>query len=106
MLPAPIKIEDHPPSRTWVEFYEVQSESRPGVAYVVAKKNDGTWGCDCPAWIFHRGQKGNCKHIRHVLQYIQVGEVLSIFKPPAAQRIITKEKLQKALSRFSLVEVD
>jgi hypothetical protein len=41
MLPA-IKITDHNSSGNWVEFYEVQSESWPGVAYVVARSRKGT----------------------------------------------------------------
>jgi hypothetical protein len=40
MFPA-IKIADHNSNGNWVEFYEVQSESRPGVAYGVAKFRKG-----------------------------------------------------------------
>ncbi len=60
MLPA-IKIMDHNSNGNWIEFYEVQSENRPGVAYVVAKSCKGIWGCSCPAWIYQRGQHGDCK---------------------------------------------
>jgi hypothetical protein len=68
---AAIRITDHNRNGNWVEFYEVQSESRVGVAYVVAKSRKGTWGCSCPAWIYKRGKHGDCKHIRHVLSQIE-----------------------------------
>ena len=29
----------------------------------VCKLEDGTYTCNCPAWIFHKGQKVDCKHI-------------------------------------------
>jgi len=100
MLPA-IKITDHNSSENWVEFYEVQSESRPGVAYVVAKSRKGTWMCSCPAWIYQHGQHGDCKHIRHVISQID----RNVQPAPYVKSILTPEKVQKILSRFSLVEV-
>jgi len=100
MLPA-IKITDHNSNGNWVEFYEVQSENRSGVAYVVAKSCKGTWGCSCPAWIYQRGQHGDCKHIRHVLNQI----ARNIQPAPYLKSILTPEKIQKIVSRFSLVEV-
>lgn len=29
----------------------------------VAEWNDGHFSCNCPAWIYHRGSKIDCKHI-------------------------------------------
>ena len=100
MLPA-IKITDHNSNVNWVEFYEVQSERRPGVAYVVAKSRKGTWECSCPAWIYQRGQHGDCKHIRHLLNQID----RNVQPANYLKSILTPEKIQKIVSRFSLIEV-
>ena len=48
---------------TWVNRWEVPSQSNPDSAYVVGQKEDGTWGCACPAWTRHTPRK-DCKHIR------------------------------------------
>ncbi len=47
----------------WIKRWTVASESGPGV-YIVALDKDGTYGCSCPVWKFHRKQ---CKHIQEVL---------------------------------------
>lgn len=39
-------------------FYDIPSESTPGVVYKVIHKADGTWSCSCPDGIF----RGRCKH--------------------------------------------
>jgi len=31
--------------------------------WVVQKYDDGSYSCNCPSWIFHKGQKVDCKHI-------------------------------------------
>lgn len=36
--------------------------------YKITEYDDGSWACSCPAWIFHRGQKVNCKHIIQIQQ--------------------------------------
>ena len=38
-----------------------------GKVWVVQKYNDNSYSCNCPAWIFHKGQKVNCKHIQEVI---------------------------------------
>ena len=32
-------------------------------AYTVSLRTDGTWECSCPAWIYQRKNRGDCKHI-------------------------------------------
>jgi hypothetical protein len=34
----------------------------PNNKWVISKYDD-SYSCNCPAWIFHRGQKVDCKHI-------------------------------------------
>lgn len=50
----------------WVERYEVISPSS-GALYIVARKADGTYGCSCPHWKFHKAPKPTCKHIQAML---------------------------------------
>lgn len=49
----------------WVQKWDVQSESNPQKFYTVSRSEDGSFGCSCPAWIFH---KRTCKHIRGVAE--------------------------------------
>ena len=35
--------------------------------YVITEYDDNSFSCNCPAWIFHRGQRINCKHINHLI---------------------------------------
>jgi hypothetical protein len=52
-----------PATKQWVERHEVHSSDLER-CYIVARKQDGTWGCSCPQWKFRRQQ---CKHIEEVL---------------------------------------
>lgn len=47
----------------WIYRWTAQSRTTAGKQYVVALKRDGTFGCDCPAWKFHKAPKPDCKHI-------------------------------------------
>lgn len=47
----------------WTLLAQFRSESNPYKFYRVAKKDDGTLGCDCPAWKFQKGDKKPCKHL-------------------------------------------
>ncbi len=38
-----------------------------GKPYRVSQKLDSTWACSCPRWIFKKGVKTNCKHIKWIL---------------------------------------
>jgi len=85
----------------WKDLYKVSSNSRPGVSYVVARSDSGTWGCSCPAWTFHTPRL-DCKHITQVRRQLNTAAPLRAI--PAAE-VAADEKLQKALSRFALVEL-
>lgn len=41
----------------------IRSFSDPSKSYIVTQKEDGTWQCSCPVWIYRRKI---CKHIRAV----------------------------------------
>ena len=49
-----------------VERHIIDSTSS-SKTWVVVKYDDGSWACSCPKWIFTRGQKENCKHIKELL---------------------------------------
>lgn len=51
----------------WVDKWTVQSESDSSKYYTVSRAEDGSFGCSCPSWIFH---KRTCKHIQGVAQTI------------------------------------
>ena len=34
--------------------------------YKVIKYDDGSYSCNCPSWIFKRGEVRGCKHIEEV----------------------------------------
>lgn len=42
---------------------EVPSFSNPNKTYIVVEKEDGSWQCSCPVWIYRRKI---CKHIKMV----------------------------------------
>ena len=45
--------------------FNVPSNSSSRV-YVVSQYDDGSWACSCPAWIFKKGQRVDCKHIYEI----------------------------------------
>ena len=50
--------------REVISKFNIQGSSK---VWVVQKYNDNSYSCNCPAWIFHKGQKVNCKHIQEVI---------------------------------------
>lgn len=50
-------------SNVWPDRWEVQSLTDPDKTYIAARKQDGTMGCSCPSWKFHKAPKINCKHL-------------------------------------------
>lgn len=42
---------------------KVQVVGSTGRIYTVAKDGKGRYACSCPAWIFQRGTRKDCKHI-------------------------------------------
>lgn len=88
-------------SGRWKDLYKVESDSRPGVSYVVARDASGAWGCSCPAWIFHTPRK-DCKHITDVRRKLMTSVRMATI---SADEVARDAKLQKVLSRFALVEL-
>jgi len=41
--------------------------SKSNKEYVITEYDDGSWACSCPAWIFHKGERVNCKHINQII---------------------------------------
>jgi len=54
-------------SNPWTRLATFRSKSNPLKKYIVALKEDGTLGCDCPAWKFQKGGKNHCKHLQALL---------------------------------------
>lgn len=46
----------------WVNRWIVESETSDR-QYTVGQKEDGSFGCDCPAWKFKKAPRPDCKHI-------------------------------------------
>lgn len=64
----------------WKERWQVQSTTDSSKTYTVARKKDGTMGCACPAWKFHKAPKPHCKHILSLLEVIsQIAKRSRIF---------------------------
>lgn len=36
----------------------------------VTEYDDHSWACSCPAWIYHRGSRIDCKHIKEIKSQI------------------------------------
>src|ERR1700721_1993910 len=52
----------------WKERWTVQSTTDASKEYTLARKQDGTFGCSCPAWKFHKAPKPHCKHLIALLE--------------------------------------
>jgi hypothetical protein len=39
--------------------------------YEICKLETGSYTCNCPSWIFHKGEKVNCKHIINYLNQLE-----------------------------------
>ena len=51
-----------------VEKYQWESDTANRV-WTIAKYDDGSYSCSCPAWIFQKGGiRNNCKHIKAFLE--------------------------------------
>lgn len=78
----------------WSTIWAVESESTPGKVYFVGRTNAGDFGCSCPRWIYTHA---DCKHVNHVKRSLAG-------KAPAAAPVEVPEHMQKALSRFALLD--
>jgi len=68
--------------------------------WCVSEYDDGSYSCSCPAWIFHKGTKVNCKHINEILN--QKESTLTITGLTTAQAEIVMAKAI-ALSKEGVV---
>lgn len=95
------QITDHPASPRWNQFYECPSASRKDTSYIVATNDSEEWGCSCLGWIYRHKE---CRHIQSVKLFLVFAEEREEEITPV---IISQmpQKTQKAVSRFSLVEV-
>ena len=48
----------------WVERWDVTGTS--GKPYVVARDLNNNFGCSCPAWRLHKGNRTDCQHILRI----------------------------------------
>lgn len=53
--------------------YKVESDSSSKV-WVITEYDDSSWACSCPAWIFHKGSRVNCKHIEEIINKRKIQE--------------------------------
>lgn len=95
-----IELTQHARLGKWTRFFEVPSESRSNLAYIVSMgEGEGNWGCSCPRWIYRRE---DCKHIKAVQTRLLVGRPIPSMTETAP---VTKpEKLAKVLSTFAAIE--
>lgn len=43
-----------------------------GSKWVICRLENGDYTCNCPSWIFHKGEKVNCKHINNYIKQIEL----------------------------------
>ena len=53
-------------SNSWVKRWKVNGSNSS--IHTVAQRQDGSWGCSCPAWKFAHAPKPDCHHILTVKQ--------------------------------------
>ena len=51
--------------KTKISEFKFNSQSS-NKEYTTIKYDDGSFSCNCPSWIFKRGDVRNCKHIDEV----------------------------------------
>jgi len=69
-------------AKVYSNQWSVRSSSDPTKSYKVSLKSDGEYECSCPAWIYKRGEKRDCKHIRQI-QGSPAGRIAATMKPSA-----------------------
>lgn len=84
----------------YAEVYGVESESRPGLVYTVARTADDRWSCGCPRWT-RNASRPVCKHIRFVQAWRSQGNTQIDLAPVVPM----PEKVKKQLSTFSAIEL-
>lgn len=68
MMKSPILLE----SNDETLFFEVESESTPGVSYDVMYDVDHHWLCTCPHYYF---RKRFCKHMRVCAEFLGIDDI-------------------------------
>jgi hypothetical protein len=81
----------------YVEVWGARSTSRPDKIYTVALNKKDEWSCGCPRWTMN-ASRPDCKHIKFIKQFREKG-----FQ--ATEEAEVPEQVEKALTRFSAVEV-
>jgi hypothetical protein len=94
---TPIK---YGPYGKYVEIWGVESDSRPGTIYTVARTADDRWSCGCPRWT-RNASRPQCKHITHVKAW-RTSRPQAIDLEPIQPMT---EKVKKALSTFAAIEL-
>ena len=86
-------------SSTYSAFYQVESESRPGSFYVVARRiSPDRWECGCPAWTRH-SPRVDCTHIDRVRRELNFRSVAAVEETQAAPQV------RERLGRFAALDV-
>lgn len=96
-MKAPIK---YGPYGRYVEVYGIESESRPGLIYTVARTAEDKWSCGCPRWT-RNASRPECKHIAFIKK-VRVRSNTQIDLTPVSPM---PEKVRKQLSTFAAIEV-
>ena len=85
---------------------QIVTSNSSSAEYVVAKYDDGSWACSCPAWKFHKGERVDCKHILEIKNQnqeettIEITGVIDFPKTPSTNCFgplfpaFTKEQLE------------
>jgi len=56
------------PSPRYITRALIQSFTNPEKKYTIKRKDDGSYSCSCPSWIFNHSGDRMCKHLRAVLE--------------------------------------
>jgi hypothetical protein len=60
-------------NKTIVSRFKVMGSSKD---WEVCLYDDGTLSCNCAAWIFHKGERVNCKHCDEIQNNLNSKEVV------------------------------
>jgi hypothetical protein len=95
-------ISNYGAYKRYKQVFGVTSHSNQDKEYVVALSEKGEWSCSCPAWIY-RSPRKPCKHITEAMKSQVMQSAVSKSITPKAEAALVK--VEKALSRFAVIEV-
>ena len=78
------------------------SSSNPNKTYTVSADEQGNLSCDCPAWVFKKGDARTCKHVE---DYQRNGEPV-VAAPASAPQAGEREKGGSLTDLFSKLAED